>query len=79
MIGANIYAITACMLQLTINGETRHLPAGSTVADIIRDARIDVREVAIMVGERIIARSAYGVTVLHSGDAVEMVSFIGGG
>ena len=79
MLSLPSYAIDARMIQLSINNVPREMPEGSTLADIVQHAGIDVREVAMMVNDAIIARSAYANTVLKHGDSVEMLSFIGGG
>lgn len=67
------------MIQLSINDSPTTVPEGSTIADIVREHGINVQEVAVMVGDTIIPRSAYASTLLTAGDRVEMLSFIGGG
>ena len=74
-----VYGIACRMLQLTINGEARTLPSGSTLADMVGAYGVDIREVAVMKGDTIIPRSAYANTALENGDVIELVSFIGGG
>ena len=66
-------------VTLTLNGETRILPAATTVADLLATIGLDVRKVAVERNEEIVPRSAYGQTLLASGDALEIVHFIGGG
>lgn len=67
------------MLQLTINGKPGEMPPQSTIADMVNTLGVDVREIAIMRGDTIVPRSAYASTALAEGDAIELVTFIGGG
>ena len=62
-----------------VNGETRSLDAPVTVAALIASLGLDRRKVAVERNEEIVPRSAYERTWLASGDALEIVHFIGGG
>ncbi len=66
-------------LTLTLNGEPRQFAAPVTVAGLLAQLGIDVRKVAVERNEAIVSRSLYGATELASGDALEIVHFIGGG
>lgn len=66
-------------LTLTLNGEPRELPAPLTVAGLLAAIGLDTRKVAVERNEEIVPRSAYHATHLASGDALEIVHFIGGG
>jgi len=64
---------------ITVNGETRPLPDGQTVAALLAALGLDGRKVAVERNEAIVPRSAYDSTVLGAGDSLEIVHFIGGG
>lgn len=49
------------------------------MADIVAALNVDVREIAMMRGDAIVARSKYADTALVEGDVIELVTFIGGG
>lgn len=66
-------------IAITVNGETRRLPAGATVAGLLATIGLDQRKVAVERNEEIVPRSTYGAVALLSGDAIEIVHFIGGG
>jgi thiamine biosynthesis protein ThiS len=66
-------------LQVTLNGEPRTLSAPTTVAGLLAAIGLDTRKVAVERNEAIVPRSAYAATWLASGDALEIVHFIGGG
>jgi sulfur carrier protein len=66
-------------ITVTLNGEPRSLPAAITVAGLLGVIGLDTRKVAVERNEEIVPRSAYTATMLASGDALEIVHFIGGG
>lgn len=64
--------------MLKINGESLDL-AGTTLADYLAQSDFDARRIAVEINGVIVPKSAYAETVLADGDAVEVVSFVGGG
>lgn len=65
--------------QITVNGEKRAVPAGHTLAELVRELDLEGRRVAVEVNEEIVPRSRYAAHVLNVGDRVEVVAAIGGG
>lgn len=65
--------------EITVNGEKRPVPAGQTLADLVRELDLEGRRVAVEVNEEIVPRSEYAEHVLNGGDRVEVVAAIGGG
>ena len=70
---------TQAALRITINGESRTITSGLTVATLIADLGLDRRKVAVERNEAIVSRSAYETTAIEHGDKFEIVHFIGGG
>lgn len=70
-------------VTLTLNGETRvfetHADEPLSVLGLLTRLGLDARKVAVERNEEIVPRSRYGETLLTSGDALEIVHFIGGG
>lgn len=69
-------------MELTINGECRELPDGSTVAELLVTMHFDpvaVRGVAVAVNEKIVRRTGWGETILAPGDRIEIVTAQQGG
>lgn len=66
-------------LTVTLNGESRTLPAPISVAGMLATLGLDTRKVAVERNEEIVPRSAYATTQLADRDALEVVHFIGGG
>lgn len=69
----------AAQIALTVNGEPMNVAAGLTVAGLITQLELDVRKVAVERNLEIVPRSTYGDVRLETGDALEIVHFIGGG
>lgn len=66
-------------LALTVNGEARHVPPGSSVTQLLALIGLAERKVAVERNMEIVPRSEYATTQLAPGDAIEIVHFIGGG
>jgi sulfur carrier protein len=66
-------------VNLTLNGENRSFDGTPSVADLLLTLGLDRRKVAVERNELIVPRSCYAETRLESGDAIEIVHFIGGG
>ena len=67
------------MMQVTVNDEPQRLPAGATVADLVATLGLGPRRVAVEVNREIVMRATYASTVLHDGDTIEIIHFVGGG
>jgi sulfur carrier protein len=62
-----------------VNDETRALPDGATVADLVAALGLGARRIAVEVNRAVVPRAAYASTTLHDGDAIEVIHFVGGG
>ena len=67
------------MMQVLVNDEPHRLPPGATVADLVASLGLGPRRVAVELNREIVTRATYAETVLHDGDAVEIIHFVGGG
>jgi thiazole synthase/sulfur carrier protein len=67
------------LIEIEVNGESRALPPGSSVAGLLAEIGLDTRKVAVERNREIVPRSTYAATLLAPGDAIEIVHFIGGG
>jgi len=66
-------------MQVTINGEVREIPDGMTVAALLAHLGVKAPRVAVEVNETVVIRAEHASRVLHAGDGVEIVAFVGGG
>jgi thiazole synthase len=67
------------MLHLTINGEPRTLPASLTLAELLDQLGFDRRRIAVEVNRELVPRTRHDQQPLSDGDAVEIVTLVGGG
>jgi thiazole synthase len=67
------------MPEITVNQESRTLPAAATIADLIVQLKLDPRRVAVEVNRELVPRARHGERALSEGDAVEIVTLVGGG
>ena len=66
-------------MKLTVNGNPVELPDGSTVAALLVHLAVDAARVAVERNEDVVPRRTWTETPLFDGDAVEVVTFVGGG
>ncbi len=66
-------------LLITLNGEPRELDQPLSVADLLTRLEIDPRRVAVEHNCTILKRQLFADTLVHDGDRIEIVNFVGGG
>jgi thiazole synthase len=67
------------MLHVTLNGEPRSLPEPLTIAQLLEQLGYDRRRVAVEVNEQVVPTLQHPHHQLTAGDAVEIVTLVGGG
>jgi thiazole synthase len=67
------------MLQLTINGESRTLTEPETIAALLDRLGYDRRRIAVEVNREVVPLLNHGAHVVGNGDAIEIVTLVGGG
>ena len=66
-------------VEITLNGEPYPIEAPLPLTDLLARLEIDPRRVAVEHNLTILRRHAFPDTVIHDGDRVEIVNFVGGG
>jgi thiamine biosynthesis protein ThiS len=66
-------------LLLTVNGEAVRARAGSTLAELLEQLELPAGRIAVEHNRRVVPRAEHGGLLLHSGDELEIVTFVGGG
>jgi sulfur carrier protein len=68
-------------IRVTVNGETRKLPAGATIASVVElfASEPHGRGVAVALGGEVVPRAAWGRTELPEGAKIEVVAAVQGG
>ncbi|MEZ5978276.1 MAG: sulfur carrier protein ThiS [Planctomycetota bacterium] len=66
-------------VAISVNGEPRTLPGGTTAADLVGLLGLRPETVAVEIGGRLVPKASRGARVLADGDRVEIVTLVGGG
>jgi len=66
-------------MRITVNGETREVPGGTTVATLVESLGVPRQATAVEVNRELVPRSQHAARPLADGDAVEIVTLVGGG
>jgi sulfur carrier protein len=66
-------------LFITLNGEPYALDEPMSITDLLTKLAIDPRRVAVEHNLTILKRHLFAETIVHEGDRVEIVNFVGGG
>ena len=68
------------MLHLIIGGERREIPEGTTVAQLLVYENVEMPEyVSVSVNEQFVQKDTFDRAVLHDGNVVEFLYYMGGG
>jgi sulfur carrier protein len=67
------------VMTITLNGEKRDVPDGITVLGLLEHLQIQHQRVAVERNEEIVKKDRFADTIVREGDALEVVSFMGGG
>jgi thiamine biosynthesis protein ThiS len=67
------------MIEVVVNGERRTVPVDATLLDLLEVLQLDPRVVVVEHNRQIVRRTELERARLASGDAVELVHFVGGG
>jgi thiazole synthase len=66
-------------MHVTVNGQRRELAEPCTVADLLRALELDPLRVAVEVNRDLVPRPRHAERPLAAGDAIEVVTLVGGG
>jgi len=65
--------------EITLNGESRRVPQGTSVADLIGSLVLLPEQVAVERNRALVRRVEQAATRLEPGDEIEVVTLVGGG
>ena len=66
-------------MEITVNGQPIKLDEPITIAQLLQRFGIEPVRVAVEKNRDIVPRKAYGQAAIAPGDAIEIVTFVGGG
>ena len=67
------------MIEITVNGEPRQTPSGTTIAVLLAALGVEPRQVAVEVNLELVPRGRHAEHALAAGDRLEVVTLVGGG
>lgn len=66
-------------MEIMVNGEKISVPEGISLEMLVVQRGHDKRQIAVEWNGRIVPKEEYETGVLHEGDVIEIVTFMGGG
>jgi sulfur carrier protein len=66
-------------MRVSLNGESRRVDSGATVAELLRELELEGKPVAVERNGETVPKSNHATTALAEGDRIEIVTFVGGG
>jgi sulfur carrier protein len=66
-------------VRITVNGQQRDVSAGTTVRTLLDVLAVPQQATAVEVNRELVPRSQHAARALAEGDAVEIVTLVGGG
>ncbi len=66
-------------MKIIINGETKEFAESTTLADVIAKLGLEGKVMAAACNMEIVKQDKWSEKVLHDGDKLELLDFVGGG
>lgn len=66
-------------LTVVINGDKREVPADCSVLELLHHLKLKTEQVAVERNLAVVPRSQYASVKIEAGDALEVVTLVGGG
>ncbi|MBI5970748.1 MAG: sulfur carrier protein ThiS [Deltaproteobacteria bacterium] len=66
-------------MLIRVNGKEREIPENTTLESLLKSLELKPQGIALEVNREIVPKRLYDETILHPGDAVEIVRMTGGG
>jgi sulfur carrier protein len=75
----HLYERPEVAVHVTINGEQKVVPEALTVRTLLEHLGVRGERVAVEVNLEVVKRATHSTHAIKDGDAIEIVSFVGGG
>lgn len=66
-------------MKILLNGQACEVAEHTTLAALLAQRNLESRHVAVEVNLEVVPRARHAEVVLHEGDALEIVTLVGGG
>ena len=67
------------MIEITVNGQLVSIAEPMTVEQVLDTVEVPPNYLAVEVNAEVVPREDYASRMIHSGDALELVTLVGGG
>ena len=67
------------MMDIMLNGETKSIQDGLSVADLLDFLHIPSAGTAVACNDALVRKAIHAETILHNGDRVEIIRAVAGG
>jgi len=67
------------VITISLNGETREVPENLTLLSLLQWLSLPLDRIAVELNREIVRRGSWEGTLIHRGDRLEVVHFVGGG
>ena len=67
------------VVNVTLNGKTREVREGTTVAELVSELKLADGPIAVERNREVLPKSKFAEVTLNEGDRIEIVNFVGGG
>ena len=66
-------------MEIIFNGKSRELPNPTSIQELLDQLQLDCLQVVVEHNRNIVTRQRLAETLLHDGDTLEVIHFVGGG
>ena len=66
-------------ITITINGHKKEIKNNTTIKKLLEDLKVLDKTMAVAVNMKIVKKDEWDNFVLHEGDKIEALNFVGGG
>jgi len=67
------------MITISVNGHSREVPRGMTLAGLVAELKVPSKFVAVERNRDVVPRARHAETLLEPDDQLEVVTLVGGG
>ncbi|MEM6365762.1 MAG: sulfur carrier protein ThiS [Planctomycetota bacterium] len=67
------------MINVIVNGKSENVARPMSIAELVRNVDVPANYLAIEVNGEVVPREQHDSTIVRDGDAVEVVTLVGGG
>ena len=71
--------LTEETMRIRLNGKEREVQGGHTVRSLLDELELHPGMVVVELNRDILERDSYADVLVHEGDSIELVHFVGGG